>query len=67
MVFPDLGGKFEFFAQDSDLEYLFWRSKNSPLSSDLKPPLWDSFRKNCVLIHTDSFAETVRTSFNFEN
>ena len=25
--------------QDSDLEYLFWRSKNSPVSSDLKPPL----------------------------
>ena len=30
---------FKFSAQDSDLEYLFWRSKNSPVSSDLKPPL----------------------------
>ena len=30
---------FKLSAQDSDLEYLFWRSKNSPVSSDLKPPL----------------------------
>ena len=30
---------FKFSAQDSDLEYLFWRCKNSPVSSDLKPPL----------------------------
>ena len=30
---------FKFFAQDSDLEYLFWRSINSPASSDLKPHL----------------------------
>ena len=30
---------FKCSAQDSDLEYLFWRSKNSPVSSDLKPPL----------------------------
>jgi hypothetical protein len=29
---------FKFSAQDSDLEYLFWRRKNSPVSSDLKPP-----------------------------
>ena len=34
-----LGGKFKFSAQDSDLEYLFWRSKNPPVSSDLKPTL----------------------------
>jgi hypothetical protein len=34
-----LGGKFKFPAQDSDLEYLIWRSKNPPVSSDLKPPL----------------------------
>ena len=34
-----LGGKFKFSAQDSDLEYLFWQCKNSPVSSDLKPPL----------------------------
>ena len=30
---------FKFSAQDSDLEYLFWRSKNSPVSIDFKPPL----------------------------
>jgi hypothetical protein len=30
---------FKFSAQDSNLEYLFWRSKNSPVSSDIKPPL----------------------------
>ena len=38
-LFSDLGGKFKFSAQDSDLEYLSWRCKNSPVSSDLKPPL----------------------------
>ena len=38
-LFTDLGGKFKFSAQDSDLEYLSWRSKNPPDSSDLKPPL----------------------------
>ena len=27
-LFIDVGGKFKFSAQDSDLEYLFWRSKN---------------------------------------
>ena len=30
---------FNFFPQDSDLECLFWRSKHSQVSSDLKPPL----------------------------
>ena len=30
---------FKFSAQDCDLEYLFWRTKNPPVSSDLKPPL----------------------------
>ena len=34
-----LGGKFKISAQDSDLEYSCWRCKNSPVSSDLKPPL----------------------------
>ena len=29
----------QFFPQDSDLECLFWRSKHSQVSSDLKPPL----------------------------
>ena len=38
-LFTDLGGKFKFSAQDSDLEYLCWRRKNFPVSSDLKPPL----------------------------
>ena len=31
---------FKFSAQDTDLEYLCWRSKNFPVSSDLKPPLY---------------------------
>ena len=38
-LFTVLGGKFNFSAQDSDLEYLFWQRKNSQVSSDLKPPL----------------------------
>ena len=38
-LFTDLGGKFKFSAQDSDMEYLFWQCKNPPVSSDLKPPL----------------------------
>ena len=38
-LFTVLGGKFKSSAQDSDLEYLCWRCKNSPVSSDLKPPL----------------------------
>ena len=37
-LFTDLGGKFKFSAQDSDLEYLFWQCKNPPVSSDIKPP-----------------------------
>ena len=38
-LLTDLGGKFEFSTQDSELEYLFWQWKNPPVSSDLKPPL----------------------------
>ena len=38
-LFTILGGKFKFSAQDSDLKYVFWRSKNPSVSSDLKPPL----------------------------
>jgi hypothetical protein len=38
-LFTVLGKKFKFSAQDSDLEYLFWQQKNSPVSSELKPPL----------------------------
>ena len=38
-LFNVLGGKFKFFAQDSDLEYLFWRCKNPPVSSELKSSL----------------------------
>ena len=38
-LFTVLGGKFKFSAQDSDLEYLCWRRKIFPVSSDLKPPL----------------------------
>ena len=37
--FTVLGGKFKISAQDSDSEYLCWRCKNSPVFSDLKPPL----------------------------
>jgi hypothetical protein len=42
-LFTVLGGKFKFSAQDSDLEYLFWQRKISPVSSDLKPPLSEVF------------------------
>ena len=35
-------------AQDSDLEYLCWRCKNSPVSSDLKPPLALKKRPNQI-------------------
>ena len=38
-MFTVLGRKFKCSAQDSNLEYLSWRSKNLPVSSDLKPPL----------------------------
>ena len=41
-LFTVLGGKFKFSAHDSNLEYLSWRSKNPPVSSDLKPPLGNS-------------------------
>ena len=43
-LFTVLGGKFKFSAQDRDLEYLFWRSKNPPVISDLKPPLSEHAR-----------------------
>ena len=36
-LFTVLGKKFN--AQDSDLDYLCWRCKNSPVPTDLKPPL----------------------------
>ena len=38
---------FKFFAQDSDLEYLCRQWKNSPVSSDLKPPLIKPKLKAC--------------------
>ena len=34
-----MGGKFKFSAQDKDLKYLFLRSKNLPVPSDIIPPL----------------------------
>ena len=37
--FTVMGRKFKFSAQDCDLEYLCWRCKIFPVSSDLKPPL----------------------------
>jgi hypothetical protein len=38
-LFTVLGGKLKFSVQDSDLEYLCWKCKNSSVSSNLKPPL----------------------------
>ena len=38
-LFTVFGGKFKFSAQNSDLEYLSWRCKNVPVSSDFNPPL----------------------------
>jgi hypothetical protein len=42
---------FKFSAQDSDLEYLCWRRKKFPVSSDLKPPLarLESKIRKCLL------------------
>ena len=34
-LFPVVGGKFRFSAQDRDLAYLFWRIKNRPIPSDI--------------------------------
>ena len=34
-----LAGNLNFLLRDIDLEYKFWQWKNSPVSSDLKPPL----------------------------
>ena len=34
-----LNNLFKFYAQDSDLEYLFWHCKNPPVYSDIKPHL----------------------------
>ena len=53
MLFTVLGGKFKFSAQDSDLEYLCWKCKKSPVSSDLKPPLGEfklQFQKKIILL-----------------
>ena len=51
-LFTDLGGKFKFPAQDSDLEYLFILEKwDHPVSSDLKPPL--ELSECPVMIETD--------------
>ena len=52
-LFTVVGRKLKFSAQDSDLEYLFWRSKNPPVSSDLKPPLNDKFHgKNSGFVNS---------------
>ena len=69
-LFTVLGGKFKFSAQDSDLEYSFWRSKNLP---DLKPPLGSNqmlftsgknteFLKGCAIFHK---IPTLRLHFTF--
>ena len=44
-LFTVLGGKFKFSAQDSDTEYLCWRCKNSPVPSDLKPSLANTYKQ----------------------
>jgi hypothetical protein len=65
-LFTVLGGKFEFSAQDSDLEYLLWRSKNPPVSSDLKPPLRCVTNKNIPLRYDlKSEFETLLGIFHF--
>ena len=51
-LFTVLGGKFKFSGQDSDLEYLCWRCKSSPVSFDLKPPLAFLFKISSFLICT---------------
>ena len=53
-LFTVLGGKFKFSAQDSNLEYLFWRSKNPPVSSDLKPPLTFLVFKRSPILQTNN-------------
>ena len=50
-LFTVLGGKFKFSAQDSDLEYLFWRCKNLPVSSDLNPPLTTKLNIYCHIVY----------------
>ena len=47
-----MGGKFKFSAQDRDLEYLCWRSKNLPVPFDLVTfydVIFDGFMKNCYI------------------
>ena len=50
-LFTDLGRKFKFSAQDSDLEYLFWHCKNPPVSSEVKPPLVIALLNSAKPIH----------------
>ena len=45
-----MGGKFRFSAQDRDLEYLFWRSKNLPVPSDIIPPLVSIINQCYILL-----------------
>ena len=60
--FTVLGGKFKFSAQDSDLEYLCWRCKNSPVSSDLKLPLEVLF-----ILHTSSYFTNSRFKLDLKD
>ena len=50
-LFTDLGRKFKFSAQDSDLEYLFWQCKNPPVSSEIKPPIVIALLNSAKPIH----------------
>ena len=54
--------KVEFSAQDSDLEYLCWRCKNSPVSSDLKLPLEVLF-----ILHTSSYFTNSRFKLDLKD
>ena len=47
-LFAVLGRKIKFSAQDSDLEYLSWQCKKSPVSSDLRPPLYVFIGTNSI-------------------
>ena len=65
-LFTVLGRKFKFSAQDSDLEYLCWQCKNSPVSSDLKPSLkgnaYKYFRKHLWI---DPFSKAHKSTYFF--
>ena len=54
-LFTDLGVKFKFSAQDSDLEYLFRRSKDPPVSSDIDQNYEQSQQKLGTILENKEF------------